>query len=156
MKNKTKPTRQQLSAEAITLSIAGLSCREIAKRLGTSPATISRILNKPDNSHNNSTTTTTTHNTTLDNYKDTPSTPTRTDKNQAIIDKVHSTVLDIITQIQQVTDGETDIAKLATAADKLSTIAERITNLAQLNNNNTNTFLADFQARHTSRHKNKN
>lgn len=65
MKNKTKPTRQQLSAEAITLSIAGLSCREIAKRLGTSPATISRILNKPDNSHNNSTTTTT-HNTTLE------------------------------------------------------------------------------------------
>ena len=177
-----KAEREKLAAEAITLHIAGLSTREIAKRLGTSPATISRILTGktklPD----------TTVATYANNTTPTPNSPSegRVEGNspsmhnpqqaigavggieislppaistdpQSIIDHAQSAVIDIIKRIQDVADGEEDIAKLATAADKLTGVAERIANITRLANqqqaeqdgqSTANTFIRDFAARH--------
>ena len=174
MKKKKELSREQLQAEAISLYIAGLSVREIARRLNSSPATISRILAGQKN-----TITTPANNVgtvaskreqrelvqslpSESNLGDSHIAPLVRDENRTgknfttIIDKTHTAVIDIITQIQRVTDGETDIAKLATAADKLSTIAERITNLSHLadNNNNQSIFAADFLNRHQQKKKN--
>lgn len=163
-----KLAREKIADEAITLHIAGLSTREIAKRLGTSPATISRILTGktklPD--------------TTVSTYATnppssiSPSASTSeiggvpagrggysfaTSDPQSIIDHAQSAVIDIIKRIQDVTYGEEDIAKLATAADKLTGVAERIANITRLANqqqaeqdgqSTANTFIRDFAARH--------
>lgn len=174
MKNKKAPTprrlsKKELQAEAITLFLAGLTIREIAKRLGSSPATICRItrsINSPQSSRPTTTPTTpTTPQPTP--AKPTPAKPTPKPSRQppspttanAIIKKANSAINNLIEQIELVTDGETDVAKLATAADKLSIIAERIANLERLalqtdENNSKTAFLNEFTGRHLNAHKN--
>lgn len=158
-----KLSRDKLAAEAITLNIAGLSTREIAKRLGTSPATISRILTGK----------TKLPETTVATYATNPpssispsaqrdretiaSAHSATSDPQSIIDHAQSAVVDIIKRIQEVTYGEEDVAKLATAADKLTGVAERIANITRIANQQqaeqaeqsaNSTFMRDFAARH--------
>ena len=162
-----KLSRDKLVAEAITLNIAGLSTREIAKRLGTSPATISRILTGktklPEATVATYATNTTQsrdvspvrpHDTTT-HSRDTIA--LRPQDPQSIIDHAQSAVIDIIKRIRDVTYGEEDVAKLATAADKLTGVAERIANITRLANQQqteqaeqsaNSTFMRDFAARH--------
>ena len=165
-----KLAREKIADEAITLHIAGLSTREIAKRLGTSPATISRILTGktklPDTTVATYANTATQsrdvppvrpHDTTTQNRDTFPFAHSATSDPQSIIDHAQSAVIDIIKRIQDVTYGEEDIAKLATAADKLTGVAERIANITRLANqqqaeqdsqSTANTFIRDFAARH--------
>lgn len=176
MRNKKAPTprrlsKKELQAEAITLFLAGLTIREIAKRLGSSPATICRItrsINSPQSSRPTTTPTTTQPTTTQPTpAKPTPAKPTPKPSRQppspttanAIIKKANSAINNLIEQIELVTEGETDVAKLATAADKLSIIAERIANLERLamqtdENNSKTAFLNEFTGRHLNAHKN--
>lgn len=169
-KKETKISKEQLTSEAITLHVAGLSVREIAKQLGTSPATISRIL-KGKTPIPTTTTIIPPAQPAKDpiGLKDSVApkalvgTHAIVDTNtmaatntglQLIVDKAHTAVTDIIRQIQNVVDGETDVAKLATAADKLSVVAERLTNITRLANQQSadatsaNTFINDFASRH--------
>ena len=162
-KQNTKTSRDRFQSEAITLYAAGLSVREIARQLNTSPATISRILSPLRTSNDastNSSAVSPRRDATLASPSDTSSPTTRRDAmlaSQIIKDKINTAVADIIKQIQQCTFGETDVAKLATAADKLSTIAERIANierLSQADNSQQGAFTADFTSRHRQQHKN--
>ena len=161
-KQNTKTSRDRLQSEAITLYAAGLSVREIARQLNTSPATISRILSPLRTSNDAST-----NSSAVSPCRDvalassSASESPRRDAmlaSQIIKDKINTAVADIIKQIQQCTFGETDVAKLATAADKLSTIAERIANierLSQADNTQQGAFTADFTSRHRQQqHKN--
>ena len=215
-----KLSRDKLAAEAITLNIAGLSTREIAKRLGTSPATISRILTGKTKLPEATVATYATISPSASTSKaNTPplhegigevangrrgsispsasgskaNTPPlhegigevangrrgsfspsasgskiggvpagrggfiSTSDPQSIIDHAQSAVIDIIKRIQDVTYGEEDVAKLATAADKLTGVAERIANITRLANQQqaeqaeqsaNSTFMRDFAARH--------
>lgn len=163
-KQNTKTSRDRFQSEAITLYTAGLSVREIARQLNTSPATISRILS-PLRTSNDASTNSSAVSPRRDASVASPnsssaSESTRRDAmlaSQIIKDKINTAVADIIKQIQQCTFGETDIAKLATAADKLSTIAERIANierLSQADNTQQGAFTADFTSRHRQQHKN--
>lgn len=160
----TKTSRDRFQSEAITLYAAGLSVREIARQLNTSPATISRILS-PLRTSNDASTNSSAVSPRRDASVASPnsssaSESTRRDAmlaSQIIKDKINTAVADIIKQIQQCTFGETDIAKLATAADKLSTIAERIANierLSQADNTQQGAFTADFTTRHQRQNKN--
>lgn len=164
MKNKKAPRRlskKELQAEAITLFLAGLTIREIAKRLGSSPATICRItrsINSPQSSRPTTTPTTPQPTPAKPTPKPSRQPPSPTTAN-AIIKKANSAINNLIEQIELVTDGETDVAKLATAADKLSIIAERIANLERLalqtdENNSKTAFLNEFTGRHLNAHKN--
>ncbi len=196
---KNKNQNIDLKSEALTLYVAGLSTREIARRLGTSKSTISRILSTAKHSAQS----TPAYSSSASRSEDreggrrpeglngdgigeanTPSAysssasrsedrgggrrpeglngdgiveVSRSDvgvNNQGadnIINKAHTAVIDLIRQIQKVTDGETDVAKLATAADKLSAISERIANvqrIATIANDNNGMFTADFASRH--------
>ena len=189
-----KLSRDKLVAEAITLNIAGLSTREIAKRLGTSPATISRILTGKTKLPEATVATYATISPSASGSKaNTPPLPEgigevslrdggvnsrkgsispsastseiggvpagrggfiSTSDPQSIIDHAQSAVIDIIKRIQDVTYGEEDVAKLATAADKLTGVAERIANIIRLANlqqteqSANSTFMRDFAARH--------
>ena len=157
---KNKNQNIDLKSEALTLYVAGLSTREIARRLGTSKSTISRILSTAKHSAQS-----TPAYSSSASLRDRPEgvngdgigEVSRSDggvNNQGadnIINKAHTAVIDLIRQIQKVTDGETDVAKLATAADKLSAIAERIANvqrIATIANDNNGMFTADFASRH--------
>lgn len=161
-KQNTKTSRDRLQSEAITLYAAGLSVREIARQLNTSPATISRILSPLRTSNDastNSSAVSPRRDAALASPNSSASESTRRDAmlaSQIIKDKINTAVADIIKQIQQCTFGETDVAKLATAADKLSTIAERIANIeriSQADNTQQGAFTADFTSRHRQ-HKN--
>lgn len=173
-KQNTKTSRDRLQSEAITLYAAGLSVREIARQLNTSPATISRILS-PLRTSNDASTNSSAVSPRRDAALTSPNSSsaakqigeesprdgwvnTLAPTTEKIKDKINTAVADIIKQIQQCTFGETDIAKLATAADKLSTIAERIANierLSQADNTQQGAFTADFTSRHRQQqHKN--
>ena len=147
-----KAERDRLAAEAITLHLAGLSTREIAKRLNSSAATISRILTgktpipttttiippqpKPDTAP-----------------KASPTSHTIVDVN-TIVSNINEAISDIIDQIATVTPATTSIDKLAVAADKLAAVAERIANIQRIaqqqtqDNASVNTFMSDFASRH--------
>ena len=193
---KNKNQNIDLKSEALTLYVAGLSTREIARRLGTSKSTISRILSTAKHSAQSTPAYSSSASRSEDReggrrpeglngdgigeanppsaYSSSASRSedgrrpeglngdgigevSRSDvgvNNQGadnIINKAHTAVIDLIRQIQKVTDGETDVAKLATAADKLSAIAERIANvqrIATIANDNNGMFTADFASRH--------
>lgn len=134
--------------EALSLYVAGLSVREIARRLGTSKSTISRIVSGTSH-HGNK-------------QPEQPAQPAPTppapsthiqysSSTDIIVANASAAIADLIKQIHNVTFGETDVAKLATAADKISAIVERINNVERINSqeNNASSFLADFAARHT-------
>ena len=171
-KQNTKTSRDRLQSEAITLYAAGLSVREIARQLNTSPATISRILS-PLRTSNDASTNSSAVSPRRDAALASPNSSSAAKQigeksprdgwvntlapTERIKDKINTAVADIIKQIQQCTFGETDIAKLATAADKLSTIAERIANierLSQADNTQQGAFTADFTSRHQRQNKN--
>lgn len=155
-----KAEREKLAAEAITLHIAGLTTREIAKRLNSSAATISRIL-----TGKTPIPTTTTIIPPAQLAKDpidlkdsvAPKTIVGT---HAVVDvntmvtNINEAISGIIDQIAFVTPVTTSIDKLATAADKLAGVAERIANIQRIanqqnqDNATANTFMRDFAARH--------
>lgn len=155
-----KAEREKLAAEAITLHIAGLTTREIAKRLNSSAATISRIL-----TGKTPIPTTTTIIPPALPAKDpidlknsvAPKTIVGT---HAVVDvntmvaNINEAISGIIDQIAFVTPGTTSIDKLAVAADKLAAVAERIANIQRIANQQTqdnataNTFISDFASRH--------
>lgn len=154
-----KAERDRLAAEAISLHLAGLSTREIAKRLNSSAATISRILTgktpipttttiippqpKPD----------TTTPTGFTAPKASPTSHTIVDVN-TMVTNINEAISDIIDQIATVTPATTSIDKLAVAADKLAAVAERIANIQRIANQQSadqtsaNTFINDFASRH--------
>lgn len=149
-----KAEREKLAAEAITLHIAGLTTREIAKRLNSSAATISRIL-----TGKTPIPTTTTIITPAQPAKDSVA-PKALVGTHAVVDvntmvaNINEAISDIIDQIALVTPATTSVDKLATAADKLSVVAERLTNITRLANQQSadqtsaNTFINDFASRH--------
>lgn len=157
-----KAEREKLAAEAITLHIAGLTTREIAKRLNSSAATISRIL-----TGKTPIPTTTTIITPAQpakdpiDHKDSVATKAIVGTH-AIIDvntmvaNINEAISGIIDQIAFVTPGTTSIDKLAVAADKLAAVAERIANIQRIanqqnqDNATANTFISDFANRHLS------
>lgn len=155
-----KAERDRLAAEAITLHIAGLSTREIAKRLNSSPATISRILTGKTpipttttiitTAQQDTATTTTTG---LNTLKASPSSHHFVDTNEMVAN-INEAISVIIDQIAFVTPGTTSIDKLAVAADKLAAVAERIANIQRIayqqnqDNATANTFISDFANRH--------
>lgn len=155
-----KAERETLAAEAITLHIAGLTTREIAKRLNSSAATISRILTGKIPIPTTTTIIT-------------PSQPTKDPIDlkdpvahkalvgtHAVVDvntmvaNINGAISDIIDRIATVTPNTTSIDKLAVAADKLAAVAERIANIQRLanqqnqDNATANTFISDFANRH--------
>lgn len=155
-----KLSRDKLVAEAITLNIAGLSTREIAKRLGTSPATISRILTGKTPIPTTTTIITptqpksdTTTPTGLNALNSSTSAQAVADTNKMVAN-INDAIASIIDQISLVTQGTTSIDKLAIAADKLATVAERIANIQRIanqqnqDNATANTFINDFASRH--------
>lgn len=155
-----KAEREKLAAEAITLHIAGLTTREIAKRLNSSAATISRIL-----TGKTPIPTTTTiippAQPTKDSIDHTDSVATKAIVGtHAVVDvntmvaNINEAISGIIGQIAFVTPGTTSIDKLAVAADKLAAVAERIANIQRIanqqnqDNATANTFISDFANRH--------
>lgn len=156
-----KAEREKLAAEAITLHIAGLTTREIAKRLNSSAATISRILTGKTPIP----TTTTiiaptkeaqpTHSTGLNTTKASPTSHATVDTN-TMVANINEAISSIIDQIAFVTPATTSIDKLAVAADKLAAVAERIANIQRIanqqnqDNATANTFISDFANRHLS------
>lgn len=157
-----KAEREKFAAEAITLHIAGLSTREIAKRLNSSAATISRILTGktpipttttiiPPTQPKSDTTTPTG----FTAPKASPSSHATVDTN-TIVANINEAIADIIDQIVLVTPATTNIDKLAVAADKLAAVAERIANIQRIanqqnqDNATANTFISDFANRHLS------
>ena len=156
-----KAEREKLAAEAITLHIAGLTTREIAKRLNSSAATISRILTGKTPIP----TTTTiiaptkevqpTNSTGLNTLKASPSSHATVDTN-TMVANINEAIAGIIDQIAFVTTATTSIDKLAVAADKLAAVAERIANIQRIanqqnqDNATANTFISDFANRHLS------
>lgn len=152
-----KAEREKLAAEAITLHIAGLTTREIAKRLNSSAATISRIL-----TGKTPIPTTTTIIPPSQPAKD-PIDSVATKAivgTHAVVDvntmvaNINEAISGIIDQIAFVTPGTTSIDKLAVAADKLAAVAERIANIQRIanqqnqDNATANTFISDFANRH--------
>ena len=153
-----KAERDRLAAEAITLHLAGLSTREIAKRLNSSAATISRILTgktpipttttiiptqpKPDT-------------TTPTGFTAPKASPSHTivDVN-TMVTNINEAIAGIVDQIAFVTSDTKSIDKLAVAADKLAAVAERIANIQRIaqqqtqDNASINTFMSDFASRH--------
>lgn len=158
-----KAEREKLAAEAITLHIAGLTTREIAKRLNSSAATISRILTGKTPIPTTTTIITPTQPksetstpTGLNTPKASPSSHTIVDVN-TMVTNINEAISGIIDQIAFVTPATTSIDKLAVAADKLAAVAERIANITRLANqqqaeqdgqSTANTFIRDFAARH--------
>lgn len=155
-----KAERDRLAAEAITLHIAGLSTREIAKRLNSSPATISRILTGKTPIPTTTTIITptqpksdTTTPTGLNALNSSTSAQAVADTN-TMVANINEAISGIIDQISLVTQGTTSIDKLAIAADKLAAVAERIANIQRIANQQTqdnataNTFISDFANRH--------
>lgn len=155
-----KAEREKLAAEAITLHIAGLTTREIAKRLNSSAATISRIL-----TGKTPIPTTTTIIPTAQpakdpiDHKDSVATKALVGTH-AVVDvntmvaNINEAIAGIIDQIAFVTPATTSIDKLAVAADKLAAVAERIANIQRIanqqnqDNATANTFISDFANRH--------
>ena len=155
-----KAERDRLAAEAITLHLAGLSTREIAKRLNSSAATISRILTGKTPIPTTTTIITptqpksdTTTPTGFNTLKASPSLHAIVDTNEMVAN-INEAISGIIDQIALVTPGTTSIDKLAVAADKLAAVAERIANIQRIANQQTqdnataNTFISDFANRH--------
>lgn len=156
-----KAEREKLAAEAITLHIAGLTTREIAKRLNSSAATISRILTGKTPIPTTTTTIITPAQPAKDpiDLKDSVA-PKALVGTHAIIDvntmvaNINEAISGIIDQIALVTPDTTSIDKLATAADKLAAVAERIANIQRIanqqnqDNATANTFISDFASRH--------
>lgn len=155
-----KVERDRLAAEAITLHLAGLSTREIAKRLNSSAATISRILTGKTPIPTTTTiippaqpTKDTTTPTSFTAPKASPTSHTIVDVN-TIVSNINEAISDIIDQIATVTPATTSIDKLAVAADKLAAVAERIANIQRIANQQSadqtsaNTFINDFASRH--------
>lgn len=157
-----KAEREKLAAEAITLHIAGLTTREIAKRLNSSAATISRILTGktpipttttiiPPTQPKSDTTTPTG----FTAPKASPTSHATVDTN-TMVANINEAIADIIDQIVLVTPATTNIDKLAVAADKLAAVAERIANIQRIanqqnqDNATANTFISDFANRHLS------
>ena len=157
-----KAEREKLAAEAITLHIAGLTTREIAKRLNSSAATISRILTGktpipttttiiPPTQPKSDTTTPTG----FTAPKASPSSHAAVDVN-TMVTNINEAISSIIDQIAFVTPATTSIDKLAVAADKLAAVAERIANIQRIanqqnqDNATANTFISDFANRHLS------
>lgn len=156
-----KAEREKLAAEAITLHIAGLTTREIAKRLNSSAATISRILTGKTPIPTTTTIITPTkeaqptNSIGLNTPKASPTSHHSVDTN-TMVANINEAIAGIIDQIAFVTPGTTSIDKLAVAADKLAAVAERIANIQRIanqqNQDNTtaNTFISDFANRHLS------
>lgn len=156
-----KAEREKLAAEAITLHIAGLTTREIAKRLNSSAATISRILTGKTPIPTTTTIiaptkeTQPTNSTGLNTLKASPSSHHIVDTNEMVAN-INEAISGIIDQIAFVTPGTTSIDKLAVAADKLAAVAERIANIQRIanqqnqDNATANTFISDFANRHLS------
>ena len=153
-----KAERDRLAAEAITLHIAGLSTREIAKRLNSSPATISRILTGKTPIPTTTTIITTPQQesattTGLNALNSSTSAQAVADTNKMVAN-INDAIAGIIDQVSLVTQGTTSIDKLAIAADKLAAVAERIANIQRLanqqnqDNATANTFISDFANRH--------
>lgn len=153
-----KAERDRLAAEAISLHLAGLSTREIAKRLNSSAATISRIL-----TGKTPIPTTTTiippqpkpGTTTPTGFTAPKASPSHTivDVN-TMVTNINEAISGIVDQIAFVTSATTSIDKLAVAADKLAAVAERIANIQRIaqqqtqDNASVNTFMSDFASRH--------
>ena len=153
-----KAEREKLAAEAITLHIAGLTTREIAKRLNSSAATISRILTGKTPIPTTTIITPTqpkSDTTTPTGLKASPSSHAVVDVN-TMVANINEAISGIIDQIAFVTPGSTSIDKLAVAADKLAAVAERIANIQRIanqqnqDNATANTFISDFANRHLS------
>ena len=150
-----KAEREKLAAEAITLHIAGLTTREIAKRLNSSAATISRILTGktpipttttiiPPTQPKSDTTTPTGFTAT----KASPSSHHIVDTNEMVAN-INEAISGIIDQIVLVTPGTTSIDKLAAVAERIANI-QRIANQQNQDNATANTFISDFANRHLS------
>ena len=156
MKND-KDNKDNIKSEALSLYVAGLSLREIARRLGVSKSTIARIIT-PQASTTPAKVQATNKNTTVAGLNTpTATTPQAQSTADAIVAKAHTAVIDLIAQIQNRTLGETDVAKLATAADRLASIAERVINVSRItdvDNTTQSQFIADFTSRHQQHHKN--
>ena len=155
-----KAERERLAAEAITLHLAGLSTREIAKRLNSSAATISRILTGKTPIPTTTTiippaqpTKDTTTPTGFTAPKASPTSHHFVDTNEMVAN-INEAISGIIDQIALVTPATTSIDKLAVAADKLAAVADRIANIQRIaqqqtqDNASINTFMSDFASRH--------
>lgn len=146
MKKNKKIPQDKVQAEVITLAIAGLSTREIAKKLGISASTVHRIIRQCNNGGKQPTQS-------ADRKDASIAPPDRKDNAETPITDVTNAINKIIKQIELCTNGETDVAKLATAADKLAAVAERVSALTRLTaeqseNSATTNFTADFTSRH--------
>ncbi len=164
MKKETKKSRQEIEQEALRLSLAGLSTRDIARRLGTSHVTIARILKQ----------TTTTPSTSMtssprESHHITPDATTIAVAEKAaehydgIISLATKTLRESIEQLSTIIPAETDTAKLSQivtrvtdAIDKLDTMQKRCNIVANTNVNDsdgatTNAFTTDFSTRHTTK-----
>lgn len=157
MKND-KDNKDNIKSEALSLYVAGLSLREIARRLGVSKSTIARIITPQASTTTAKVQETNKQHTTVAGLNTpTTTTPQAQSTADAIVAKAHTAVIDLIAQIQNCTLGETDVSKLATAADRLASIAERVINVSRITDNDNTTqsqFIADFTSRHQQHHKN--
>ncbi|MBQ2979861.1 MAG: helix-turn-helix domain-containing protein [Bacteroidaceae bacterium] len=181
MKND-KDNKDNIKSEALSLYVAGLSLREIARRLGVSKSTIARIITPQASTTPAKVQATNKQHTTVAGLNTPTATiiaPAQPAKDpidhkdsvatkaivgtHAVVDvntmvaNINEAISGIIEQIALVTPATTSIDKLATAADRLASIAERVINVSRITDNDNTTqsqFIADFTSRHQQHHKN--